>query len=174
MTESDAIQLIRGGVLNKSGSSLWADLGSGSGTFTKALAQLLGDGSTILAIDKEDHEIESPNHPVTIQFLRADFTKASLPHSLDGILMANALHYVKNQPDFLRDLSSHMKPAGQLIVVEYDTAYANAWVPYPVTFNKLEELLLTAGYISVLKIGEMDSIYNQNKIYACVGTSTRK
>jgi ubiquinone/menaquinone biosynthesis C-methylase UbiE len=174
MTGSDAIQLIRGGTLNTSGTSRWADLGSGSGTFTKALARLLAEGSSILAIDQEDHEIEAPNDTVVIQFLRADFTKASLPHSLDGILMANALHYVKDQPGFLRDLSAHLKPGGQLIVVEYDTDYANEWVPYPVTYKKLQGWLLAAGYESVQKIGEMNSIYRQHKIYACAGTATHQ
>ena len=169
MKESDAIELIRAGVLKNSKAN-WADLGSGSGTFTKALAHLLKPGSTILAVDKENYPIISPNDPVAIISQQADFTTATLPHSLDGILMANSLHYVKDQLSFIQQLSRHLNPQGRLLLIEYDTNRANAWVPYPITFEKLKELLLQAGYTSVSKIGEMDSVYNQNKIYACLAS----
>ncbi len=168
MKESDAIQLIQKGIPTESANSTWVDLGSGSGTFTKALAKVLGNSSTILAIDKENHKIVSPNNQVKIQSLQSDFTKASLPDSLDGILMANSLHYVKDQLEFIKALTNQLKPTCRIIVVEYDTDQSNTWVPYPVTFNKMKELLLQSGYKSVIKIGEMDSVYNQNKIYACV------
>ena len=33
--------------------TLWADLGAGTGTFTSALAWLLGQGATVLAVDRD-------------------------------------------------------------------------------------------------------------------------
>lgn len=169
MKDADAIELIRKGILEKSAVH-WADLGSGSGTFTKALAQLLAPGSTILAVDKDNYTIVSPNNQVTINFQQADFTTAALPNALDGILMANSLHYVQDQFSFIKRIMKHLNTKGTIIFVEYDTDRSNAWVPYPIAFNKLKELLSQAGFKSITKIGEMDSVYNQNKMYACVAT----
>jgi trans-aconitate methyltransferase len=169
MKDSDAIELIRAGV-PKNSKAHWADLGSGSGTFTKALAHLLKPGSTIIAVDKENHRIISPNDPVTITSQQADFTTATLPHSLDGILMANSLHYVKDQHSFIQHVSRHLNSQGRLLLIEYDTDRANAWIPYPITFEKLKELFFQAGYTSISKIGALNSAYNQNKIYACVAS----
>lgn len=172
MTESEAIQLIQAGIPKESQAKSWVDLGSGNGTFTKALAQLLADGSTILAVDQEYHTIKSPNDQVTVNFLQADFTKADLPNSLDGILIANALHYVKDQLQFLTSIKNQLKSNGRLIIIEYDSAKSNAWVPYPVTFQKLKDLLVQSGFSHVQKIGERNSIYNTSKMYACVADST--
>ena len=168
MKESDAAELIQAGLADKSTASTWVDLGSGTGTFTKALANLLRNGSKIIAIDKEDQQIQSPNPEISIEFIKHDFRK-KLPElpPLDGILMANALHYVEDQTAFIKQLKQHLKADGRMIFVEYDTDQSNTWVPYPVTFTKLKELLSQTGYTSVIKIGEMDSVYNQNTMYAC-------
>lgn len=167
MIENDAIELIRKGVPDKPKSVAWVDLGCGNGTFTKALAQLLGTHSTLLAVDKENQRITSPNPDVEIKFLQADFTNALLPKNLDGALIANALHYVNDQEKFLQKISTHLNPGGSLIVIEYDTDRPNAWAPYPVTFHKLTKLLSKTDYQDAVKIGERNSVYNQNKMYAC-------
>jgi trans-aconitate methyltransferase len=167
MTQRDAIQLIQAGIPVDIGASAWVDLGCGHGTFTKALANLLNPGSNILAVDQEYHTVLSPNNQVTINFQQADFTSTVLPQSLDGILMANSLHYVVDQLSFINHLTKQLNKHGRLIFIEYDTDQSNAWVPYPITFYKLKEILSQAGYTSVTKIGEIDSVYNHNKIYAC-------
>jgi ubiquinone/menaquinone biosynthesis C-methylase UbiE len=168
MKKSDAVELIRNGISTLSVPSAWADLGCGSGTFTKALAELLPPGSSLIAIDKEHHEIGS-HKAVTIQFNQADFTQTdSLPINLDGVLMANALHYVKDQHRFLAGLNRHLKSNGRIVIIEYDTDMANQWVPYPVTFGRIEKLLTDSAFHSVTKIGEIPSVYNASKMYAAM------
>lgn len=167
MKEGDAIKLIREGILPAYKPLIWADLGCGSGTFTKALAELLPAGSTILAIDKEAQQFYSSTG-ISIQFRQADFTKPDvLPLNLDGALLANSLHYVSDQANFLGRLSKSLNPGGRLIIVEYDTDQASQWVPYPLHFSKLKMLLTGAGFVTH-KLGEINSVYNRNKIYASV------
>lgn len=166
MKASDAINLIKDAVPKNNVSSVWADLGSGTGTFTKALAELLPARSSILAIDKESQKIVSLNQ-VTIQFHQADFTKPeTLPVGLDGILIANALHYVKDQQGFLSNLTQHLKGNGRIVIIEYDTDQANNWIPWPISFVKLKKLLADSGFHSIGKVGELPSIYNADKMYA--------
>src|SRR6478752_8360648 len=104
MEESIAIRLIEKGV-NKSDGSNWADLGAGAGTFTKALAALLGNGNTIYAIDQNGSalsEIKTKSKQASVVTMQKNFIeeKWNLP-LLDGILMANSFHYVKEKDLFL-------------------------------------------------------------------------
>ncbi|HUF64736.1 MAG TPA: class I SAM-dependent methyltransferase, partial [Gemmatimonadaceae bacterium] len=51
MTRDEAIDLIRPAVAGHDGD--WADLGAGAGTFTAALAELLGARHTVTAVDRD-------------------------------------------------------------------------------------------------------------------------
>lgn len=168
MDHTDAVGLIKAAISDSKESVSWVDLGSGSGTFTKALADLLPDDSSITAIDRESHSIISPNKNVSIRFVKADFQNSkSIPDQLDGIIIANALHYVKDQVAFLTTVKSHLNPTGQLIIVEYDTDRSNQWVPYPISYDKLQRISIEAGFQFPRKIGERNSVYRTDKIYAC-------
>lgn len=69
MNAADAIKLIEKGITGDE-LQLWADLGCGSGTFTRALASLLPVGSKVLAVDKERQDL--PN------FIQADLINDDL------------------------------------------------------------------------------------------------
>lgn len=170
MKISEAATLIQSGVQNNIPNATWADLGCGSGTFTKALATLLRERSKIYAVDKVDQPIKSPNeNKVEIEFIRLDFINEALPFTnLDGILMANALHYVKEKDTLIKKLTTHLKPTGQFIIIEYDTKNSNQWVPYPINFENLRKTFSTAGFRDVKKFNERKSIYQAGKMYAAV------
>jgi len=166
MTIAEAAELIKPGLEATIQRATWADLGCGSGTFTKALATCLHEG-IIYAVDKESQVLKSSN-AVKIEFLKLDFIHDDLPFStLDGLLIANALHYVKNKLQFLEKVKKHLKTVGQMIIVEYDTEVKNHWVPYPMSFQNLTETFHHAGFTDIKKIGERNSVYNAQKMYAC-------
>src|SRR5215218_7411220 len=100
-----AITLIRHDSLAREDTTCWADLGCGAGLFTHALAHFLQPGSTIYAVDT-NREVLSGIAPLSgsiyLEKMQADFIKESLPlHDLDGILLANSLHYVRDKVTFL-------------------------------------------------------------------------
>jgi ubiquinone/menaquinone biosynthesis C-methylase UbiE len=164
----EAIDLIKPGVPDKIDGASWADLGCGGGTFTKALATLLGARSKIFAVDKTSQQFSTADEKGEIKFVRLDFLQDQLPFfNLDGILMANALHYVHDKIHFLAGLKKHLKPNGQMIIVEYDTEKQNQWVPYPISYKKLVDIFSSLGLTNIKKIGERDSIYRSGKMYAC-------
>src|SRR5262245_37270960 len=136
MRPHDAVSMFDGASLDRPGPAVWADLGSGDGTFTLALADLLAPGSTIHAIDKDRPALEhlkSSARDVNIEKHIADFTRAwPIDQPLDGILMANSLHYVRDQESLLRKLAKRLTPHGRFLIVEYDKTFPNPWVPYPI------------------------------------------
>src|SRR5689334_23739214 len=99
MDTSDAIEMIRDAVGVSAG--VWADLGAGTGTFTRALTEVLGAGSTVYAVDDDARAVRalrglasSTSGDVTVTAVNADFTRPlELPGlwradgQLDGILL---------------------------------------------------------------------------------------
>jgi ubiquinone/menaquinone biosynthesis C-methylase UbiE len=169
MQSNEAIQLINIAEIDQSNPQVWADLGAGSGTFTRALASLLPPKSTVYAVDKV-RQFSKINFPlVTIIFQQADFEKEDLLFkNLDGILLANSLHYVEHAPVLIDRLSGYLKEGiGKFIIVEYDTVLPNQWVPYPLPFLSLKELFAAQGFSRVRRLGEKKSLYQQGNLYAC-------
>src|SRR5690242_17364294 len=99
MNDADAIEMIRDAVGVSAG--VWADLGAGTGTFTRALTELLGAGSTVYAVDDDGRAVRalrelsaSSSGDVRVTAVHADFTRPlELPGlaregaQLDGILL---------------------------------------------------------------------------------------
>jgi len=69
----------------------------------------------------------------------------SLPQ-LDGIMMANSLHFFKDKEKILRHVRGYIKPNGILLLVEYNVDVGNMWVPYPISFNVCRVLIKRAGF----------------------------
>ena len=147
-------------------SGVWADLGAGTGTFTRALAHILGPGSTIYAVDRDQHAIAKLERAGTIEGVKlialvGDFTSAlELPGALDGILLANALHFVAEPARVLKHLVEWLRPGGSVVLIEYDHRRANRWVPYPIDSARLPEIGAEAGMPEPVISGTMPSRYS--------------
>jgi SAM-dependent methyltransferase len=170
MDLNTAIALIQSPLIRNPGPTRWADLGAGSGLFTKALALLLSPGSEIYAVDKKPAAAfaDFPEE-IILHKTELDFVMQELPfRNMDGILMANSFHYVKDKDSFIRKLKQTLKKTGILIMVEYDTNIpTGGWVPYPMDFPRLKSFFKEAGFGSVEKLGEYPSIYRKT-IYSAI------
>lgn len=166
----DAIEMLADSGVEALGTTSWADLGCGDGTFTLALAALLAAGSTIHAIDRDASALRHipPKHNgVRIETHRGDFTSGTWPFTdVDGILMANSLHYVDDQPAFIRACEKRMTAERRFLIVEYDTNAANRWVPYPVSQTRLRTLFAAAGYASIRTLHSRPSVFRRAPLYA--------
>ena len=149
----------------------WADLGCGQGTFTLALATLLPRGSVIHAMDRDRSLLQRipPSCAGTSIVTHAgDFTRLPLPFDrLDGVLMANSLHYLADPLAFLHACDSVLARR-RCLVVEYDTDRANPWLPYPVGKAARARLFGSAGYRRIEMLGSRTSVYNRSPLYAAL------
>jgi trans-aconitate methyltransferase len=151
----------------------WADLGAGKGLFTKALSELLQPGSHVYAIDRDAALLPGikVNSRIQLTTKAIDFAKSDIDlKNLDGILMANSLHFVSDKISLLKTLSSCLNPSGKFILVEYDTDKANTWVPYPISFKRLQQLMRETEFGMATKIGETESMYSSEGIYSALVT----
>jgi SAM-dependent methyltransferase len=83
---------------------------------------------------------------VGLQVVTADFTRPLRLSSLDGVVMANSLHFVRNKGPVLVSVREMLRPGGSLIVVEYGADRGNPWVPHPFSYSTWESLAAEAGF----------------------------
>ena len=147
MDSRDAAQLIAPAI--KEGQR-WADLGAGTGTFTAALARLLGRSGMVYAVEQDATATrtlealarKSEADYSSIVVMHGDFTKRLELPPLDGVLLANSLHFVDAgaQAEVLRSLANGLVSDGTIVIVEYDNRPPSRWVPFPVSLGRLAAL----------------------------------
>ena len=164
MDQADLVGLLRGGVDTKGGN--WADLGAGEGAFTLALADLLGPGAHITAVDRDTGalrrlgaEVGRRFPTIRVETLGADFRKTLPLAGLDGVVMANSLHFVRDKEPVLAGVKAMLRPGGRLIVVEYGSDRGNPWVPHPFTYARWEQMAAQAGFERTRQLGAVPSRY---------------
>jgi SAM-dependent methyltransferase len=166
----DATEMLAGGGFDTGGPAVWADLGCGDGTFTIALARLLAPGSTIYAIDRDAdalRKVPAKSAGATIITRVADITAppAGLGR-LDGVLMANSLHFVRDQSACIERWSKAVAPIGSFLIVEYDTNKSSRWVPFPISRLRLPSLFEGVPHSRIRDLGARPSIYHRAPLYA--------
>ena len=91
-------------------------------------------------------------------------------NGLDGVLMANSLHYVREQTAFLRRVDGALRQR-RILLVEYDITRGNAWVPYPISQASAIELFRSVGYSAATPLGRKRSAYRRGEIYGLLLTA---
>jgi SAM-dependent methyltransferase len=170
---ADHVALIRDAVAP--GGS-WADLGSGEGAFTLALADLIGETGRVYSIERDADALRAqreamakrfPN--VAVDYMRSDFTKTLELPPLDGMVMANSLHFHRDKAPLVSRLAAYLKPAGRFVLVEYDADDGNAWVPYPISYARWEVVSAQAGLSGTRLMARMPSRF-LGAIYSAIST----
>lgn len=152
MNHNDHVNLLKPAKLSPGG--VWADLGAGEGAFTLALRELLGPDATIYAVDKNRGRLSDLERAYAARFgstenlhiLATDFSRALELPLLDGIVMANSLHFFKDREKVLSQVRTFLKPDGLLLLVEYNVDRGNMWVPHPLSFGTYRAMAPRAGF----------------------------
>jgi ubiquinone/menaquinone biosynthesis C-methylase UbiE len=171
---ADHVGLIRNGVTGTG--RRWLELGAGRGAFTLALADLLGPGAEIVAVDRDAGDLATLTSNMNRQFpavrlktVVADFSLA-LPVEpvFDGLLAANALHFVRDPAAVIANVRPLLRPGARVVVVEYDSDSGNPWVPFPFSFRTWQGIASGIGLLETRLIGRVPSRF-LDAIYAAAG-----
>ncbi|HVD47771.1 MAG TPA: class I SAM-dependent methyltransferase [Candidatus Limnocylindria bacterium] len=151
MEHAELVGLLRDGIGENAGT--WADLGAGDGAFTLALAELLGPAAHITAVDRDAGalrrlrgEMGKRFAATDLEIVVADFTRRLKLAGLDGVVMANSLHFVRDKGPTLESVREMLRPGGSLVIVEYGADRGNPWVPHPFSYATWERLAAEAGF----------------------------
>jgi SAM-dependent methyltransferase len=171
MNHNDHVNLLRGAV---EAGGVWADFGSGTGAFTLALADLLGSAGLLYSIEKDGRALREQQGAmrsrfpeIRAEYLTADFTrKLELP-PLDGIVMANSLHFIRDKGPVLALMRGYLKPSGRFVLIEYNADHGNTWVPYPLSYPAWERMAREHGFTGTRKLAAVPSRF-LGEIYSAV------
>jgi SAM-dependent methyltransferase len=172
MNHADHVGLIRAAV--EGAGPRWLELGAGEGAFTLGLADVLGPGGDIVAIDRDAAALRRLETEMRRRFpgTRLDTIVRDIRDSLpggpfDGVLAANSLHFLRDPGEVVSRAHATVRPGGRFVVVEYDADRGNPWVPHPFSFERWRSIAAEAGLAGPRLIGRVPSRF-LGAIYAAV------
>lgn len=178
MKDSDTLALLRAAVPAADG-QVWADVGAGTGAFTRALAALVGSAGRVFAVDTDDGALatvrtwaQGRREGAAVTTVHADLARPLPVPPLDGEVMANVLHFVEDAAGALALVTSRLRPGGRLVLVEYEGRRPSRWVPHPVSAARFRHLAAGAGLAPPAVVATRPSLYGGD-IYVAVTTRTR-
>ena len=103
-----------------------ADIGAGTGYFTFQVADAVGPGGRVLALDIAPEMLEYLDMRtkarkatnVTLRRVASDDPQLEAG-SVDTILMVDAIHYVKDRVAYARKLRPALAPGGRVVIIDY-------------------------------------------------------
>ena len=104
-----------------------ADLGSGSGYFTRRFVEAVTETGKVYAVDVEQEMLtyaeQSLVHmhvPYTAEFILARPDNPKLPtNSVDLIFVCNVYHHLENRTTYFANTKSALKPGGRIAIVDF-------------------------------------------------------
>lgn len=177
MNVNEAVAFLRPAIGSTSGS--WADLGAGRGVFTEALATILDEDATILAVEKDGGALQALRRLANritpdgrIFVTKGDLERPRAIPNLEkmrpaGVLLSNVLHYLVEPRGVLRELALLLRPGGRIVVIEYDRNRANRWVPYPLPLDRMADVAAAAGLTMSRVMSRRPSAY-QGDMYSVI------
>jgi ubiquinone/menaquinone biosynthesis C-methylase UbiE len=128
-----------------------ADLGAGSGLFTRPLARKVGPDGLVYAIDidrallnhveETAHEQNLPN----IKTVLASEYDPRIPEKVDLVLICDTLHQIKDPGAYLKDLTRYLKDSARIAVIDYETNWPSRFDSGKFTVQDLDTWMQSAG-----------------------------
>ena len=150
--------LVKAGL--KNGNSVLLDIGTGSGYLSISASEIMGDDSTVYAIDSHEEAIETLNKQLSEKEIKNIFAiKADAVNGIpvqrdyvDICLMSNVVHgFVANSEmdKVLQNLNSVLKDEGQLIIIDFNKNDTSFGPPSEIRVNpnEVEDILEPYGYV---------------------------
>ena len=82
--------------------------------------------------------------------------------------MANSFHFVRNKSSFIKKIEKHLKETGEILIIEYDMDTPNPWVPFPISYQSLQQFFKKEMYSSIIKLKEHPSVFQRSSIYSAL------
>jgi enamine deaminase RidA (YjgF/YER057c/UK114 family) len=129
-----------------------ADIGSGSGLFTRPLAQAVGSGGIVYAIDIDPDllkHVEKTSRDKGLSNVRtvlAAENDPKIPKPVDLIVIIDTLHHINNRGTYLAGLKRYLKPGGRIAIIDFSESWPEGHEAMKYTFSELEELMRAGGY----------------------------
>lgn len=103
-----------------------ADIGAGTGYFTRRFARTVGPGGRALGLDIETSLVNYMNEDaikLNLKNYEARVVKPDNPelgtNSVDVVFLCNTYHHIENRIDYFKSVSKALKPGGRVVIVDF-------------------------------------------------------
>lgn len=103
-----------------------ADIGAGTGYFSRYLSRAVGDGGAVFAVEIEPSLVthlreraEKEGAANVVPILGSADNPRLAAGSVDLILIVDTLHHIDDRPGYLRRLQRALRPGGRVAVIDF-------------------------------------------------------
>ena len=104
-----------------------ADIGAGSGVFSRPLAEAVAPSGKVYAVDIQQDLLDYINkrdqqdNIRNIQTVLGEFDDPKLPaRDVDLAFINDVLHHIQHRAAYLKTLGAYLKPSGRIAIIEMD------------------------------------------------------
>jgi ubiquinone/menaquinone biosynthesis C-methylase UbiE len=132
-----------------------ADLGSGSGLFTRPLARAVAPGGTAYAVDIDARllaivrQSADAAHLTNITTVLAAPDDPKLPAPADLIFICDTFHHLPDKPDYAKTLARYVKAGGRVAVIDFASNWPSGHEAMQYTTADLDGWMTAAGFTRV-------------------------
>jgi cyclopropane fatty-acyl-phospholipid synthase-like methyltransferase len=140
-----------------------ADIGAGSGLFTRPIAKKAGVTGTVYAIDidpellKHIEQTARDEKLPSIRTIMAAEDDPRIPEPVDLIVIIDTLHHIKNQGTYLKSLRRYLRPAGRIAIIDFSESWPPGHEHMKYGIEDLEKWMNEAGYKQVERHDFLDN-----------------
>ncbi len=140
-----------------------ADIGSGSGLFTRPLAKQAGSKGVVYAVDIDPELIKyvektaAEQKLTNIKTIMGAEDDPNLPEKVDLIVIIDTLHHIANQPTYLKGLKKHLKPKGRIALIDFTKTWPAGHEKMIYKVEDLDGWMKAAGFKQVEKYDFLDN-----------------
>lgn len=102
-----------------------ADIGAGTGIFSRRLANVVKPGGWVYAVDIDkdllDHIAESATEEgiSNVQTVLGEYDDPNLPDNVDLAFINDVLHHIEHRDVYLKNLAKYLNPGGRVALIEF-------------------------------------------------------
>lgn len=140
-----------------------ADLGSGSGLFTRPLAKQVNAKGVVYAVDIDAELIKyvektaAEQKLTNIKTILASEDDPKLPEKVDLIAIIDTLHHIANQPTYLKGLKKYLKPKGRIAIIDFSKTWPAGHEKLVYKVEDLDGWMTGAGFKRVEQFDFLDN-----------------
>ena len=106
-----------------------ADIGAGTGVFSRPFAKAVAPGGKVYAVDVDQGLVDyiaqraKQENSSNVQAVLGKFEDPNLPsRDVDLAFFHDVLHHIEHREAYLKTLVSYLKPTGRIVLIEIDPA----------------------------------------------------
>jgi len=142
-----------------------ADLGSGSGLFTRPIADGVSPGGVAYAVDIDPGLLQIVDRRAqeagirNITIVQAAPEDPKLPESVDLIFICDTFHHIESRGAYLRTLRKYLNPGGRVAVIDFSESWPEGHESMRYILAQLDEWMGEAGFRRAASHGWLENSF---------------